>query len=96
MLRYNQKEIGVRVQLLRKSSCMTQEQLARKLNISTSNLSKIERGVQGTSLDLLIDIAVFFGRSLDYVVLGRKLSTDDIRVELHEAIKNLSKLEELL
>ena len=96
MLHYDQEKIGTRVQTLRKGSSMTQEQLAEKLNISTSNLSKIERGVQGASLDLLIEIAVFFGQSLDYVVLGRKLSTDDIRVELHEAIKTLSKLEERL
>ena len=96
MLRYDQKKIGSRVQGLRKDSSLTQEQLAEKLNISISSLGKMERGVQGASLDLLIDISVFFGKSLDYIVLGRKLSTDDVRTELHEVIKTLSKLEENL
>lgn len=64
---YDQKESGKRIAALRKEKGMTQEQLAEKLNISTSTLGKIERGIQGFSIDLLIEIGIFFGISTDYI-----------------------------
>lgn len=42
---YDQKESGKRIAALRKKKGLTQEQLAEKLNISTSTLGKIERGI---------------------------------------------------
>ena len=56
---YDQKESGKRIAALRKEKGLTQEQLAEKLNISTSTLGKIERGIQGFSIDLLIEIGIF-------------------------------------
>lgn len=60
---YDQKESGKRIAALRKEKGLTQEQLAEKLNISTSTLGKIERGIQGFSIDLLIEIGMLFIRS---------------------------------
>ena len=70
---YDLKESGLRIKKLRKQKGLTQEQLADKLNISTSNLGKLERGLQGLSIDLLIELSIFFDVSLDYI-FGR---TDD-------------------
>ena len=67
---YNPKDSGMRIANLRKKKGLTQEQLAEKLNISTSNLGKLERGLQGMSIDLLIEIGIFFGVSTDYILLG--------------------------
>ena len=64
---YNPKDSGMRIANLRKKKGLTQEQLAEKLNISTSNLGKLERGLQGMSIDLLIEIGMFFGVSTDYI-----------------------------
>ena len=49
---YDQKESGKRIAALRKEKGMTQEQLAEKLNISTSTLGKI------ASFRILPEIAV--------------------------------------
>ena len=62
-----------------KQKGMTQEQLAEKLNISVSNLGKIEVGYSGVSIDLVIEMAMFFGVSLDYILLERELQTDDLK-----------------
>lgn len=48
---YDQKDSGMRIAELRKQKGLTQEQLAEQLNISTSNLGKLERGLQGLSID---------------------------------------------
>ena len=49
---YDLKESGKRIQDLRKQKGLTQEELADRINISTSNRSKIEIGYSGVSIDL--------------------------------------------
>ena len=75
---YNPKDSGMRIANLRKKKGLTQEQLAEKLNISTSNLGKLERGLQGMSIDLLIEIGIFFGVSTDYILLGCEIQPNAV------------------
>ena len=84
---YDLKESGLRIKKLRKKNELTQEQLANKLNISTSNLGKLERGLQGLSIDLLIEISIFFDVSLDYILLGRELQTDKLKRQIHTMLE---------
>lgn len=93
---YDLKESGARVQALRKDKGLTQEQLASKLNINTDSLGKIERGIKGVSIDLLIELAVFFGVSLEYIILGRKMQVDVTKQSLDAIIKHLVDLEKKL
>ena len=93
---YDLKETGKRIQNLRKQKGMTQEQLAEKLNISVSNLGKIETGYSGVSIDLVIEMAMFFGVSLDYLLLGRELQTDDLKRQIRMMLAQLMELEQKL
>lgn len=95
-MHYNTKESGKRIQNLRKEAGLTQEQLAEVVNISISALGKIERGIQGISLDLLLDLSAFFSVSLDYIVINHETSKDlmlekinTIRIALNEMEKEL-------
>lgn len=88
---YDITEIGRRIQRLRRAKGLTQERLAEELNISVVHLAKIENGKRGCSLDILVDIAVFFDASLDYLVLG-KVMGDDLREQLDSAILALETL----
>ena len=49
----------------------TQEELAAELNISYEQLNKIERGKNGCSFDILIDLSGMFEVSIDYLLTGR-------------------------
>lgn len=93
---YDLKESGARIQALRKQKGLTQEQLAEKLNINTNSLGKIERGLNGLSIDLLIEIGVFFGTSLDYIILGREFQVDVTKQALGSIINQLINLEQKL
>lgn len=93
---YDLKESGLRIKKLRKKKELTQEQLANKLNISTSNLGKLERGLQGLSIDLLIEISIFFDVSLDYILLGRELQTDKLKRQIQTMLEQLIELEQKL
>ena len=95
-MRYNMKESGKRIQELRRDRGMTQTQLAEYEGISSDNLGRIERGQQGVSIDLLIELADFFAVSMDYIALGRKMKVDAVRSMIRSAIDTLVKLERSL
>lgn len=69
-MKYDMKESGARIRLLRTQSKYTQENLADILNIDRSLLSHIESGKKGCSIDLLVQFSELFRVSLDYLVLG--------------------------
>ena len=79
-------ELGKKIRLLRLSNNMTQEQLAEKLNISYSMMAKIEIGNKGISIDLLIELTVFFDVSMEYIILGHELHKDKLK-EQYELVK---------
>ena len=93
---YNPKDSGMRIANLRRKKGLTQEQLAEKLNISTSNLGKLERGLQGMSIDLLIEIGMFFGVSTDYILLGCEIHPNAAKAELDSVIAQLTALKQKL
>jgi transcriptional regulator with XRE-family HTH domain len=61
-------EIGLRIRGLRGD--VRQEELALQLGVSQSQLSKIERGKVPPTLEILLGLAVRFGKSLDWIVTG--------------------------
>lgn len=95
-MNYDLKKSGKRIQALRKESGMTQAQLAERVGISADNLGRIERGLQGVSIDLLIELASFFAVSMDYIALGREMRTDIVKSMIHSAINMLMELEQSL
>ena len=66
------REIGQRIKKLRKERGISQEQLAAMLGVTVNYMSRIEPGLRRASLDLLVDIAVLFDVTLDYLVMGKK------------------------
>lgn len=59
---------GKRLRFLRKRSNLTQDQLAKILNVSTSSIGMYERGEREPSFKVLIDIAKYFSVSIDYLL----------------------------
>ena len=89
---YDPKECGKRIQTMRNSMGLTQEQLADRLNIATSTVGNIERGSKGISVDLAVEISVVLDVSLDYLVLGRKRKTLSPKEVVHQIIDLLAEL----
>lgn len=89
---YIPKDSGLRIQKLRRQSGMTQEQLAGKVNISTSTLGKIERGIQSPSIDLMVELSSLFGVSLDYIILGKMVQMDEVRKRILAMAESMAEL----
>lgn len=87
---FDPKFSGARIKKLRIAHGLTQEQFSQHLNISDSHLRKVESGVSGGSIDLLVEIAEYFDVSLDYLILGKTLSEEIVRKRINTAISILS------
>ena len=74
-------ELARRIIDLRERNNMTQVELAKKINLSKSKMSKIESGDRRVTSDELAAFAEVFGVSTDYL-LGRPEKADDDQVDL--------------
>jgi len=59
---------GERVFLLRKVKGLTQKELGDEVGLSYKAISTIESGARGTSVEKLIELAVYFQVSTDYLL----------------------------
>lgn len=66
----NPKHFGLIIAKLRKQHRMTQETLAKKLNVSSKAVSKWETGMGFPEITLLPKIASVFGVSVDFLLTG--------------------------
>ena len=93
---FDPAETGKRIKAIREAKGMTQMKFAEKLNISRSYMNKIEKGTKTASIDLLIDIALYGGVSLDYLVLGQSLAAIQVKANIQMMRESLDILEQSL
>lgn len=72
MIYYDNKESGKRIKELRKAKKVTQERAAYDIGISTDGYRNIEQGKNGAIIITLMEMAVYFDTTIDYIVTGRK------------------------
>src|SRR5438128_1868639 len=61
-----EQHVGLKIKKLRKEHKDTLKSLAEKVDYDWSNLSKVERGVYGASIDLLKKIALVYDVNPNY------------------------------
>lgn len=81
----NQQKIGSFLKELRKEKNLTQEQLAENLGTSRRTVSRWETGSNMPDLDILIDIADFYGVELRELLDGERKS-EKMDKELEETV----------
>ena len=79
---FDTKACGARIRELRMKNGLTQETLAEDLNITDVHLRRMESGIRGGSIELLIELAEYFQVSLDYLILGRGGQIDEAKEKL--------------
>lgn len=86
--------IGSRIKAARENKKITQEELAALLDMSTTHISVIERGVKPPKLETFIRIANVLGVSSDYLLMDIIDNPADVVAgELSELISKLSQKE---
>ena len=69
MFAFRYKQIGRKIAYYRRLRDLTQEQLARRVNISVSTLGKIECGKYNKNLSLSMLMTIAEGLNIDLVML---------------------------
>lgn len=70
-------EFHERLYEIRKKACLTQSDLAEKLDVSRQAVSRWEMGTAKPEFENLIAISNIFGVSIDYLLKGDVTATDD-------------------
>lgn len=89
---------GEKLKLLREEKNLTQNDLAKLLNVSKANISRYESGIRQPSIETIIRIAKFFNVSIDWLfgrsniksfssVSGKPRDFDSLDLEILEFIK---------
>ena len=91
----NQEKMGLFISKLRKENKMTQRQLADKLGIMDTSVSKWERGVNAPDISYLTELSKIFHVTVQEILNGeRKFKKKEIDVNHHNKVlevNNLSK-----
>ena len=95
-MRFDPVECGKRIKALREEKRLTQMELAEQICITTDHLRAIERGRRACSIDLLVDLSLFFEVTLDHLILGRTPANEIIRAEILQAIGILQNIKNIL
>ena len=90
-MRFDRAAYGAKIKQLRINKGLTQEQLAEKMNVTGTYIVKIENGQRIGSVELAVELADYFGVSLDYLLLGAE--TRSQKQALRSVIAFLAELE---
>lgn len=88
---YDMTSCGNRIKALRKKNGWTQMEFAEMLEMSHSNLRKLENGYQGISIESLMAMRELFQVSIDFILTGEK-SDSLLEQGLQQIIDIASKL----
>lgn len=91
-MRFNATSCGIRIRELRNRKKLTQMQLSEELNITFRYLSRLENGISVASVDLLVDIAIYFGVTLDYLLMGKENKNSELKHQIEKVIDTLEDL----
>ena len=76
-----------RLRKLRAENKLKQEELAKKFNTSKAAISNYENDYRKPTMDLISDLADFFGVSIDYIMGKTDIRKIELPPELQEFIK---------
>jgi len=72
MSKFDAVEVGKRIKAKREEHGFTQEALAREIGIASKQIYRIEKGEQVMSAEILLEFALFFGLTTDWIVKGKE------------------------
>ena len=89
---FDQTEFGKRLHDIRVLRGLTQEALAEKVSVEKQHISRMERGVNACSIDLLVELSCVLGVSTDYLLMGKEPHLEKKKDQLLDIIGQLSEM----
>lgn len=73
---YDMEASGKRLKELRKQAGMTQTQVAEAIGLEPGTISRIERGIKGSSIETLLLFSDVYRVSTDYILKGNEIKSE--------------------
>lgn len=89
---YDSKEVGKRIQDVRKRAGLKQIELAEEMNISRDMLSRLENGKNSCAPDHLMFLCQRFNKTADYFYFG----TEDEKYEMKTKMEIMTEINQML
>ena len=89
---FDQTEFGKRLHDIRVLRGLTQEALAEKVSVEKQHISRMERGVNACSIELLVELSCVLGVSTDYLLMGKEPHLEKKKDQLLDIIGQLSEM----
>lgn len=86
---YSVKETGMRIHWLRNTLNLSAKEFSAALDISTQQLSRIEHGTRGASIDLIVRISEQYDVQTDYLLMGKSNHKDAYEYVIKDIIFRL-------
>lgn len=84
--------IGERITQLRKQFNLSQDELAKQINVSRTIIGNYERNTNTPSIEVILKIAKIFNVTVDYLIGEGKMSSYD--KEVIKRIEDIDKLDQ--
>jgi len=88
-------KIGERIRAIRRERGMTQSELAKILDTHFTNVSQIERGLRGVTVQQLVKLAKALNVTPNEILLNGKQASPALSVRRSRILRRLQRLEEL-
>ena len=85
-------EIGEKIERLLTQTNMTQRELAKKINLDETTLSRIIKGERAPKIETVANIATSLHVTTDYLLDVERLDDFDIKKEIRLLARNSSKM----
>ena len=87
---------GVRLQDCRRQEHLSQDELAQRVDVDKQHISRMERGINACSLEVLSRLSRELHVSSDFLLTGEPDRKDSLRARVGEVIAQLTEIQEAI
>ena len=92
---FSKKEVGARLRRLRETRAISQVDLAKRLGVTQSNVSEMERGIRSVTADLAVKLAKTLRVPTDEILIGGNGNAEKRPPTSVKLLRRLQRIERL-
>lgn len=92
---FSKKDVGARLRRVREARDISQVELAKRLGVTQSNVSEMERGIRSVTSDLAVKLARTLRVSVDEILVGGNHTAEKTPLASVKLLRRVQRIEKL-
>jgi transcriptional regulator with XRE-family HTH domain len=92
---FSKKDVGARLRRLREARDISQVELAKRLGVTQSNISEMERGIRSVTADLAVKLSRTLRVSIDEILVGGSDAAEKTPLRSVKLLRRIQRIEKL-